>query len=527
MPRPTTLVAPILAACLVATGCSGSGTNGGSGALASGGTFTMAIPADLGTFDPYRNNTVYYASLAYDSLVNLGQDGTFVSGLAEKWSADARSASFTLRDGVTCSDGTPLTATRVAEALRYIGDPQKKSRQYGLTTPTAPFTVTADDAARTVGVTMTAEPFGFLLNTIGQAPIMCPKGVADPSLLKSGSDGTGPFVLTEVVPGQSYTFTVRQGYTWGPGGASTSAPGTPAKVVLRIIPNEATSANLLLSGEVNLAPIGGQDQQRLTAQNLERFQVAGSGAGLRFNQIGGRPTADKRVRQALVHALDMAKVVEVSTGGAGTASTGLVALQPKPCTGDTVAGRLPGHDVATAESLLDQAGWVKGADGIRAKDGKRLSVGLHYVPSLFPLDKPTAELLSRQWKAIGVDVRLVVNSTVDVPKVLYETTDWDVFMGLGTAYLPSQMAPFVSGPFPPKGTNLAGVNRDYDALVAKAKALTPPAACTYWNQAEQALYRDVNLAPISNRPTFYYLKNARAAGAGYTIPIPTSIRLLS
>jgi len=110
MNRLTKLGVPIAAVCLVASSCSASsnpaGVKNGPVEYATDGTFTMAVGDDLGIFDPYRTGIFGYSKLAYDSLVNLQPDGTFASGLAQKWTADAHSATFTLRPDVTCSDGT-------------------------------------------------------------------------------------------------------------------------------------------------------------------------------------------------------------------------------------------------------------------------------------------------------------------------------------------------------------------------------------------------------------------------------------
>ncbi len=529
--RLTALFAGALVTCLASTSCGGTTKpqRSANAGFAKDGTFTMVLPSDPGTFDPYRSQLIFgRTALAYDALVNLRPDGRFVSGLAEKWNADARSATFTIRPGVTCSDGTPLTARQVAAAINYVTNPKNGSAQYGVNTPTEPLRATADDPTRTVRVVMTKKPFGFLLNTIGQLPIVCAKGLADPKLYSTGSDGTGPFVLTKVVPGQSYTFTRRDGYTWGPGGASTKAPGTPAKVVLRIVPNESTTANLLLSGEVNFAQITGDDQQRLIAQGLDRVKSPGAGGWLFFNQLPGRPWADIRLRQALVQAIDINQLVKVNTGGTGSPSTGLVALLPKPCTGNTVAGRLPRRDVATAQALLDQAGWAKGPDGIRQKNGKPLTLDLDYYVGYSAYGRPTAELLAEQWKPLGIKVRISGNSAVQHGKVMFQTSNYDVYMQGFGVNLPSQLVPYFSGPVPPKGVNLAGIhNTDYERLVAKASALSPPDSCGYWNQAEQALFRNLDIAPIADWPRFYYLKNAQAQITGFSFPIPTSIRVFS
>jgi len=69
-------------------------------------------------------------------------------------------------------------------------------------------------------------------------------------------------------------------------------------------------------------------------------------------------------------------------------------------------------------------------------------------------------------------------------------------------------------------------NRCFRPQPRLCHTLVPPAACTYWDQAEQALWRDVDLVPIAKRPTYHYLKNARAEAWGYNLPVATSIRIL-
>jgi peptide/nickel transport system substrate-binding protein len=528
LPRPA--LVPLLSASLVvAAGCSGgSGQAGetGSERFAADGSFTMAVWDDFGSFDPYRNPlVVMFSSLAYDSLINRQHDGKLVSGLAEKWSADARSATFTLRGDVTCSDGTPLTASQVASAIRFVSDPKNQSAQYGVNTPTVPLTVTADDADRTVRV-VPASPYGLLLHTIGRLPIMCAKGMKDPKLLATGSDGTGPFVLTKAMPSQGYTFSVRKGYTWGPGGASTDAPGTPATVTLKVVANDTTAANLLLSGEVNFARITGEEAQRLDAERLTKVSIPLNGAGLTINQIGNRPTTDKRVRQALVQALDRDELIKVSTGGNGAAATGLISQEPKVCPGDTLAGQLPEHDVATAESVLDQAGWTKDADGVRRKDGTPLTIGLHYATYLSSREKPTAELIAQRWRAAGIQVQLSGDSLPKVNQALFKTHDWDIYTFAGGYSLPSQLVQAYSGPTPPGGLNIAGIrNKEFESLVSTAASQTPPQACDSWNRAEQALYRNVDVAPIATYPRLGYLRHAELQATAYQWPIPTSIRV--
>ena len=518
----------LTATLLIAAGCGGSsgrtGAQRGSPEYATNGTFTIASSQDIGAFDPYGNRVILGLSvLAYDSLVNQRPDGTFVSGLAQNWTVDAEHATFTLRPEVTCSSGEKLTASQVAAALAYLADPKNSSPQYGVNVPTIPFKATGDDASGTVKI-VTKKPYGFLLNTIGLAPIVCARGMKDREILKTGSDGTGPFVLSSVVAGQSYTFTARKDYRWGPGGATTKAPGTPSKIIIKVVTNETTAANLLLSGELNLAKITGDDQQRLQAQGLQRRDWSVGGAWLSFNHRG-RPGADKRVRQALVAGLDVASIIKISTGGTGTPAKGLTVLEPRGCTGDTVAGNLPAHDPAAAQTLLDEAGWTKGSDGFRSKDGKPLTIDLRFLPTVSAYERPTAEFVSQQWKALGVRVNLSGDSKTT--EALYKTGDWDVFLSGYQFSLPSQMVPYLSGTFPPNGNNIGGVvNKKYDTLTAKAVTMTPPEACSYWNEAEKSIIREVDLAPISTRTEHWFLHKATAQIQRYNAPIPTSIRVL-
>ncbi|MCW2529770.1 MAG: extracellular solute-binding protein family 5 [Pseudonocardiales bacterium] len=532
MRRMTALLACLTSICLTATACSGSSkpssTSSGSARYATDGTFTMAALGDLGSFDPYKSNTIYgYSSLAYDTLVNLQPDGTIVSGLAQTWKADAQSATFTLESGITCSDGSALTASQVASDLSYLGDASNGNIQYGVNIPPgAPYAATGDDATRTVTVTMKTS-FGFMLNTFGRTPIVCAKGMANRASLQSSSDGTGPFVLTNVVPGQSYTLTVRKGYAWGPNGAPTSTPGTPGKVVIEIVANQTTAANLLLSGGLNFALIDGPDQQRLKAAGLSSSPFNRAALWLMFNHLNNRPTSDPLVREALVIGLDSRQVIPVSTGGNGTASRGLVALTPSACPGDTVKGQLPTFDQAKADSLLDQAGWTKGTNGVRMKNGQSLTLDLVYEPSLLSTYQASAELIAQEWGAIGVKVKLTALTPAAFGQTVLGASNFDVYAGSFGVSLPSQIVSFLSGPVPPKGSNFSGIdNSQYNALVAKAATLPAPSACTYWNQAEQALYKNVDIAPISNDTQPEFLNKAEGTTNNWEYIIPTSIRVV-
>jgi len=188
-----------------------------------------------------------------------------------------------LRKGVTCSDGTPLTATTVADNINFVGDVKNASSRVGVFVPPGA-TAKGDDTAGTVTVTSPA-PSSFLVRTVGSLSIVCDKGMKDRSTLKEGADGTGMFTLTEAVPGDHYTLTRRTDYAWGPGDWQTTQHGLPDKVVIKIVTNETTAANLLTTNQANAAQIVGPDRQRMAALKLFELGRLSSGKAAELAQL--------------------------------------------------------------------------------------------------------------------------------------------------------------------------------------------------------------------------------------------------
>src|SRR5581483_460526 len=268
MRKPLMLVIAATAVLLsVATSALGSSDRRTAG---PSGSAVVSVPTDPGNLDPQLTllqAARYVDTYAYDTLVNLTGPGKIASGLAQSWKViSPKKVEFTLRRNISCSDGTKMTASVVKQNLDFVGNPANKSPLLGLFMPIGA-KVTANNGARTVVVT-TTSPNPFMIQGLALVQLVCSKGLANGSLLDHGTDGTGPYRLTGAVPGDHYTFAVRKGYTWGPNGASTAAKGLPAKVTVKVVTNETTAANLLLTGGLNLASIGGPDRSRLNKAHL-------------------------------------------------------------------------------------------------------------------------------------------------------------------------------------------------------------------------------------------------------------------
>jgi len=521
MKRTSRLVGALCAAALLLAACGGSDSSGSAGAkrFASGGTLTYAVGGDPGNLNPLMtvlSLTRAYDQLLYDRMVYIRRDGTIASSLATKWTVTPTSVTFTMAKGVTCADGTPLQASDVAGNFSFIANPANKSPLLGIFVSPG-LQAKADDAAGTVTLT-SAQPDPFLIHNAAEVFVVCGKGLKDPAGLKRGEHGSGAYKLTASVAGDRYTFAKRDGYKWGPGGVGTGEQGVPDKVVLRVIANETTATNLMLSGQVNLVNVIGPDRKRLESQNLAKTEDRAPLGELFFNESAGHPAQDERVRQALTAGLDLPELGRVMTEGTGLPAQGLVTAEPMPCKGDAVKGNLAAHDTARARTLLDQAGWVKGGDGVRAKDGRKLKFTVIFGSELGEAVASGMELLRQQWQQLGVDVSLKGVTSTQLNEVLFASGAWDAGLIQLTVGVPSQIVPFLSGATPPKGTNFGHVdNPEYGRLVGEATKLTGAQSCAQWTAAESALFKRADVVRFvdSTVPTF-----VKGAEFDTNLPLP-------
>ncbi|CAA9275195.1 MAG: Oligopeptide ABC transporter, periplasmic oligopeptide-binding protein OppA [uncultured Blastococcus sp.] len=523
------LIRTAVGACVATTvlaACGGGGDSAGDGEVVEGGTFTLAMDSDPGNLDPQASassNLFQLSHFAYDSLINMDAEGEIVSGLASDWKVDGETVTLTMADGITCADGSPFTAADAADNLNYVGDPANQSEFLGVFYP-AGATAAAD--ADTVTLTL-AAPAPFVLEGLAGLPMVCRSALDDRSVLAAGTAGTGPYELTEVVPSDHFTFTKREGYTWGPDGAGTDEKGMPDEVVVRIVSNPTTAANLLLSGELNAARIVGPDAERLDQQGLFAARVDVLLGEMWLNHAEGRPTADPAVRKALTQAVDLAELAKVITSDKGGPATSLASAPPAACPGDSVSGALPEYDVDAAKEALDEAGWTAGADGVRSKNGTPLViVFLYETGALGAPGAAAAELASKAWTELGADVRTTPQDETAAVETVYGSGDWDVAWLQLNVSSPDQLVPFLSGTVVPEGNNFAHIdNPDYNAAVAEASAKVGAEGCDTWLEAEAHLFRNADIVPFANQELAVYGKGAEFELAD--VLQPTSIRMLS
>lgn len=504
--------AGVLAAC--GNNSSGSAA-GGATTIVDGGTFTMALKSDPGNLDPQSSAAsalFTVTQLAYDPLLSVNATtGAIQSGLATKWKVHGKKVTLTLADGITCSDGSRFTASDAAANIAYVGNPKNKSAFLGTYLPVGA-TATADNATRTVTISL-ASPAPFVLNGLASLPMVCKQGMQDRKSLAHATDGTGPYRLTQAVPGDHYTYKIRNGYTWGPDGATTATKGMPDQIVMKIVENESTAANLLLSGGLNAASILGPDADRLQRAGLFAAKTTALIGEQWYNHAKGHATSDPALRMALTKALDLGQLEKVLTSGKGTPATTLSTIQPVACPGDSVSRALPAQDVKAAKSVAAKA--PKG------------TLTFLYDTSGGPAVAAAAELAVQQWKAAGIDVKAQGEDETGITHAIFGTGDWDIAWVPLNVNSPDQLVPFLSGPgLAAGGENFSGIdNKAYSAAVQKASGMQGTSGCSTWLQGESELVSKADLVPFANNVVQTFGDGAQFETPGQLVP--TSIRMVA
>lgn len=397
------------------------------------GTVKVLFPQAVSTMNPYLSlgtKDIEVGSLVLEPLVGFDANGDIFPRLAAKVPSvenggiapDYTSITWTLAPGLMWSDGTALTADDVVFTAQYCMDPEVGCTQ------TARFEGVAsvekiDDA--TVTVTFTAPKYNpFTAFVSATAPILQKAqfadclGAAAASCTEENFNpiGTGPFVVTDFKVNDSVTLTANPHYR---------DPAKPAFAAMTIKGggDAASAARAVMeTGEFDYAwntQINPDLQEEMRAGGKGQFVQAFGTFVERIEMNltdpdpalpeGERSTAshphpilsDVRVRKALSMAIDRDTLVAIGYGEAGRATCNLVPAPALYASDNTGCLR---QDMAGAAALLDEAGWAMGPDGIREKDGKKLS--LLFQTSVNPVRQDIQALIKSAWTTLGVEVEL-------------------------------------------------------------------------------------------------------------------------
>ncbi|WP_019926727.1 ABC transporter substrate-binding protein [Nocardia sp. BMG111209] len=407
----------------VVAGFAGSNSRGPD-AAAPDGTLVYGISGTQVSLDPAVAATAVTSVInrnIFDSLVAQTGPDTFTPWLASSWtiSGDGRTYRFALRDGVTFHDGTPFTADAVRASLDHVVDPNTKSA-YAASLISA-YQETRIVDPHTVEIVL-KQPFTPFLQALSTPSL----GIQSPAALTAANYrpvGTGPFAFEQWDQGKSESLTRFDGYDSPPPGARHSGPARFGKLVFRFINEDATRYGALTSGQVQaiagVPPVSAGDLAGRDGFTLRADQTPGLNYNVYLNQSRG-PLADQVVRKALSASVDVAKLVDNIYFGRYPVADNPISK----VTADYDASArndLTGYDPENAKRLLDQAGWNRlGPDGIRVKDGARLSLVWPYWPDGTREQRDVvADGIRAQARAVGIEIqRPTVDTGTYVDKYL-------------------------------------------------------------------------------------------------------------
>lgn len=375
-----------LAGCAVPTGTD----SGGSAAT----SIVIGAGSEQDSLNPILGYAPDGASKIFDGLVARDANLQLVPALAESLptvSADGRTWTATLREGVTFSDGTPLTAEDVAFTYRSVLDPGVDTTI--ATNYDALATVTAPDD-RTVIFTLSYPyaPFAERL-ALGIVPRKAFDGVeVNTAPFNTAPIGTGPYTVVEWRKGDRMVLAANETY-WD---------GAPAikNVTVVFVTDDNARASRMAAGEFDAVVLPpklaktytGRDGFRVVQSQSADYRGLGIPSELPF-------TSDPAVRLAINTGMNRQAMIDTILAGAGIPAA--TPISPYLADWYDPAAAF-GYDPAEAGRLLDQAGWVLGPDGRRSKDGQQAQLSILY-PASDSLRKELALAAASDIAKLGID----------------------------------------------------------------------------------------------------------------------------
>lgn len=328
-------------------------------------TLRLAYDADPVTMDPHEQlsgGMLQYSHMVFDPLVRWTKDMAFEPRLAESWErTDKFTVRFKLREGVKFHSGNAFTAKDMAWTYNRL----KESPDFkGLFQPFKALNVIDDNTIELV----TTEPYPLVMHMATYLFAMDSKfysGNDDKgqpkALLKKHGDtfasshasGTGPYIITKRQQGVRVDFKRFDGY-W-----DTKSPGNVTEIILTPIKESPTRVAALLSGDVDfIAPVPPADLARIEkSPKVDLVTMSGTRIiTFQMNQERRSEFKDKRVRQAIVYAINNAGIAKKIMKGFATAAA---QQSPKGYAGH-VAALQPRYDINKAKQLMKDAGYEKG-----------------------------------------------------------------------------------------------------------------------------------------------------------------------
>jgi len=533
----TLLIALAAVSALGLTGCStASAPAGASGTPVAGGTLTYASgDAEPTCLDPHVGGNYPQALIAtqyLESLVSRDDKGAIIPWLATKWttSPDGLTWDFTLRDGVTFTDGTPFDAAAVQANIAHVQDPNTGSSTGYL----ALQKITSTEAVSPQVVRLhLSAPDSALLESLSQVWV----AMESPTALKRTQDencaspvGTGPFMVKKWVKQDAVTLVRNDDYTQGPADSAHTGAAYLERIVWKFIPDSASRYAALQSGQVDVIDNAQPDTivQAEKSDQIRHLDAPRPGASNRIELNAGKaPFNDVKVREAFIRSANVdAGVTSLFFDTTKRSTSVLSSAEPLAVSRPDLFG----YDPDQANALLDAAGWTKrDAAGYRTKNGTRLTVVFPVSTNQsIPAEQSLFEQIQATAKQTGFDVKLTPmdlsswyaalgENAYDAVSAPYTKVGPDV---LRILYHSDGITPAPSGYF----ANHAQVNdKQLDTLLTQAAETSDAdARADLYTKAQNRLLEGFYVLPLYDQQNHYLYRDAvKGLRALPTVSTPT------
>lgn len=404
-------------------------------------TLVVGTVSPKGVFNPLFQDSAYDDQinlLLFDSFESINGDGTYSPHLADSIdvSDDGLKYTFKLKPGVTYTDGTPVTVKDFYFALKVLHDKSydgssdplsysiKGGQDYydGKSNEISGVKIIDDNTVEVEVTEVTALTKDFLGGVAFLPEHYYGKNykqgnVETVKALNEKPLGTGQYILTSFKPGQEVTLVANENYFAG-------AP--KIKNVIFKSTTDETKLAMLESGEIDM------DMVTVDEDNVEALQLLGfldvnifptNGYGYIGMNHEKEKFQDPKVRQALIYGLNRAEIVEAVYGKFADVINIPQSKQSWAYTDESIEKYE--FDIEKAKSLLDEAGWTVGGDGIREKNGEKFKIDFSGTADN-PVVDAILPIMTANYKELGIDI---VAETLDFNAILDKTDkgDFDMF----------------------------------------------------------------------------------------------------
>jgi peptide/nickel transport system substrate-binding protein len=388
----------------------------GLASLASGPVFAAGKPVIfLNNTEPVSLDPMFTQSDAHvimsihETLFRLDNAGAVVPAVAESIKMiDPMNWEIKIRPTLVFHNGEPINA----DAVVFTFDRAKKLFAAGQGDLTFALGALKYDHMEkvddlTVRLVMTVpDPIVTSHMVNPELSILPPKYYSEnpPEKVAFNPVGAGGYQFVSYKPGEGIVLKAFDKYRLGkPPVDDVIVKGVP-EVATRISELKAGTADLMVGVPADLkSDLENAGVNVIVASSYRRVFVA-------IKQGRHPALADVRVRQAMNYAVNCEEIAAALLGGTAKCAIDLVNspyndpnLKPYP------------HDPEKAKKLLDEAGWVEGSDGVRAKDGMRLSLNFDTTDGNYLMDKEIAQVVAESLKAVGIEIKdlRIIDSSVN------------------------------------------------------------------------------------------------------------------